>query len=213
MMLRFANLFYPKHQLWRFSAVIIVHAIVTFLFYSYVLENSSDASYYWFQPSHTLDLHFTDLMEIGNRFILLINYPLAVGLKLPFWAGMGLYSFIGLFAIWQCYRLLQLIVGKRLVIFVLPLFLFLPNLHVWTSGISKEVLCLLSIATIFIQIAERRFKSWQLWGCIFILGKLRPHVAFMLTAGIGVAAVMLLPLSQKRRLTLTAILSIALFSF
>ncbi len=68
---------------------------------------------------------------------------------------------------------------------VLPLFLFLPNMHIWTAGITKEALCFLAIATILLKIYKESYRSVGLWVSFIFLFLLRPHIAITLLFSIG----------------------------
>ncbi|WP_438969196.1 hypothetical protein [Nonlabens sp.] len=185
--------------------------------YYYLEGNPSDSQYYWFVNNSNFDSSiWFEYFRIGTPFMRWINYPFAVLLKLPFWVGHFLFSIIGLMAVFQLFKLITLIVGNSSARFnssIAALWLLLPNLHFWTSGITKEVICLLCIVTVFLQTYLKQWWSWQVVIAAITLALLRPHVLLMLTSGIGAAYLILVPLSRKRKLLYTALLFIMLLIF
>lgn len=201
-----------------FTMILIAyHLVFLYIFNHYLSLNGGDANLYWFQTSATDGYTWSQLFFYGNRLMCWFNYPFAVLLRLPIWVGHVLYGFIGLLGIFQFYKLLKSIVGESLVIQgynVLPLVVFMPNLHFWTAGISKEVLCFYAITTIFLQIQIKQVKSLAFFASCALLVGLRPHVALLLITAIGVVYLWRVPLSRKRKYTyslLFTILIIALY--
>tara|TARA_R110000850_G_scaffold218852_2_gene344390 strand:- start:8822 stop:9928 length:1107 start_codon:yes stop_codon:yes gene_type:complete len=167
----------------------VYHLGFTALFYVYTLSNSSDANRYWFQNASALSTNWFDHLGIGTDLMLFLNYPFAVLLNLPFWFGFLLYGCIGFLGILQLFRLCKKWVGEEVQcmgINVLPFFFFLPNIHFWTAGITKEALCFLAIATILLKIFEERYRSLSLWVAFVFLFLLRPHVGMMLLFAVAV---------------------------
>lgn len=167
----------------------VYHLGFTAIFYYYILSHGGDANLYWFQNVSALSTNWFDYLGIGTDLMLFINYPFAVLLNLPFWIGFLLYSCIGFLGILQLLRLCKKWVGEEVRFFgfnVLPFFFFLPNMHFWTAGITKETFCFLAIATILLKLFEEKYRSLSLWVAFVFLFLLRPHVGIMLLFSVAV---------------------------
>jgi len=136
--------------------------------------------------------------------MIFLNYPF-LKLDLPFWFGHALYACIGIWGIYLfgkwAYKVLNLKSSGNLLIFILLGFILIqPNLHVWTSLISKEVIVFWSISAIFYSSLSTA-KRWYLGSIgVFLLVMLRPHVAFMLLTSAIIVFILDRKLSLKLRL-------------
>lgn len=185
-----------------YSLLIGFHLMITIISYHYFSTNPSDTHLYWFLSSKTDGYTWFHFFEIGTSLMQWINYPFAVLLKLPFWAGHLLYGCVGFIGMIQFYKLVKQLVGDSFVIRgynILPLVLFMPNMHFWTSGITKETLCFLAISTLLLQLCRKRFISFGAIASFLLLLGLRPHVALIITAGLGISYLIKVPLSRKRK--------------
>lgn len=186
--------------------LLVYHLVGTLFFYSYTQAHASDATLYWFVNAKPAGHSWFELFGYGNHLMRWLNYPFAVLLQLPLWAGTLLYSVIGYLGILQLYKLGRLFIGDYLIFKgfnLLPLLAFMPNLHFWTAGITKEVLCFYAIATILLQLQRDRIKSLAFIASWTLLIGVRPHVVFILLASIGVVYMWFIPLSRKRKLLYT----------
>jgi len=175
-----------------FYTLFVYHLGFIFLSYFYTLNKGGDAHLYWFQTPVAAHASWLNHLGLGTDMMLFLNYPFAVLLNLPFWFGFLLYGCIGFLGIVQLLRLCKIWVGEEVRFFgvnVLPLFFFLPNMHFWTAGITKEALCFLAIATILLKVYQERYTSVALWFSFLFLFLLRPHVGIMLL--FAVSAVLL----------------------
>jgi hypothetical protein len=194
--------------------------VITAVAFQYISTEGGDSYFYWFQSSRSAGTIWSDWFPLGNGVMIWLNYFPAKVLNFPFWLGFYGYSFIGFLGIFQFYRLGKVWVRTPVKVFgcsLLILLLFLPNFHFWTGHISKEVWCFLWISTILLKLHQRRFKSWQLWLCSFLLLMLRPHVALMLAFPIGVAYVFFGNLKLKKKVLIGVLgslfLGIAFYGF
>jgi len=172
-----------------FYFLFLYHLGFIFLSFFYTLYHPSDSNLYWFQNATSANNSWLDYLGIGTDAILFINYPFAVLLNLPLWFGFLLFGCIGFLGILQLVRLCKAWIGEEVRFFginVLPFFFFLPNMHFWTAGITKEVLCFLAIATILLQVYQERYRSFVFWLSFLFLFLLRPHVGMMLLFAVGV---------------------------
>jgi hypothetical protein len=206
------NSIFERYKL--YIILVLYHSLFTYIFYRLLLQQPSDANIYWLLTSKTDGLMWSQLFHIGNSMMCWLNYPFAVLLKLPFWVGHILYGIIGFIAVLQYYKLVKHLIGDTfylLGINVLPLLLFMPNLHFWSAGISKETLCFYAITTILLNFHLKNYQSIGLYISISLLVGIRPHIAFMLLMGLGSAYIIMIPLSRKRKLSYSLVLIVLLF--
>ncbi len=187
-------------------ALAAYHLLFVYIFINYTSINGGDSSLYWFKTPVTHGYSWSQLFYYGNKLMCWFNYPFAVLLKLPIWVGYVLYGIVGLMGILQFYKLVKLVLGDRLIILgynVLPIIAFMPNLHFWTAGITKEVLCFYAIATMLLQLQLRNLKSWSFIGSCALLVGIRPHVALMFLVAFGAVYLWTVSLSRTRKITLS----------
>lgn len=162
----------------------LYHALFCLVAYNYLKLNNSDANLYWFQIEERPILSWGEYFNVGTDFMLFLNYPFAKILQLPFWSGFVIYAIIGYLGILQFKKLTYKLLGtEELKVFnvnLLPLLFFMPNLHFWTAIIGKETLCFFWLSTIFLKLAQKKYKAISLWLSLAGLFILRPHVFIML---------------------------------
>ena len=190
----------------RFKLIIIFlyHLLMSYVTYIFTISVPSDSTLYWFLDYDIHQYNWLDFFRVGTPFMLFLNYPF-LKLDLPFWFGHFLYACIGfwgiyLFSKWA-YKVLNIKSSGNLLIFILLGFILIqPNLHVWTSLISKEVIVFWSISAIFYSSLSIS-KRWYLGSIgVFLLVMLRPHVAFMLLTSAIIVFILDRELSLKLRL-------------
>lgn len=197
------------------------HFIFILIAYHYILNNGGDANLYWFQIENEAinNKSWNDFLNYGTEFMLFLNYPFAVLLKLPLYVGFVIYGSIGFLGILQFKKLTELWVGKSIYLFkinFLPILFFLPNLHFWTANLGKEPICFLCISTIFLQLKRKDYTSWQFFSAIFFLVLIRPHVALMVIFSIGLIYSVSNNIKLKQRIALgaaTTLFSLVCFYF
>jgi len=192
-----------KKAVFFFAFLLGYHFLFTFLNWAYFKENGGDAAFYWFQTTSSASKTFWDLFNYGSDFILLLNYPFVKLLGLDIRWGFFIYSLIGYLGILQFYQLCKFFLSEKLcfkgfnLCFLLPL---LPNLHFWTAGLGKESLCFLFIATILLELAKEKFKSFSLLLSGLLLILVRPHIALLLLFSVAIVYFFSSKLNLKQRI-------------
>ncbi|WPR76866.1 hypothetical protein [Algoriphagus sp. NG3] len=195
----------------------IVHLGFSFFYASYILQNGGDSLGFW-QLTADTSQHaqgWMDYFGINTFFIQWLNYVPGKLLGLSYWSGTFIYctfSFGGLVLLFLSFRFLIL---QRTGMLAFPkllyLPLFLPGLHFWTAGVSKENLLFLGLCMLFYSLTR--------YGISMILGVtgwiicllIRPFVGFFF---IPLLIWLLLPLirgSLIKSLILIVLLIILLF--
>ena len=177
----------------------------------------SDAHLYWGKKFDITQNSWSDFASYGTDFILFLNYPF-IKLGFPFWSGFLIYGIIGFLGIVKWIQWIEIVFGNKVLfrgINVLPILYFLPNIHIWTSAIGKDVLVFWGIATIFYAMAINHYKSYSFILGVFLVLLIRPHVALMLVVAIGIVQVLSNRYSIKKRLMIGggAIVLFSLFSY
>lgn len=191
-----------------YALVFVYHLF--FIVFAYQLRVSrtvSDAHLYW---GKTLDFNqysWFDFADYGAKFMVFINYPL-VQLGFPFWSGFLLYGIIGFLGILKWMQWTDLVVKDRFTykgFNLAQLLFFIPNLHVWTSSIGKEAIVFWGIASVVFGLTTQKYKSFSFIAGSLVVLIIRPHVAFMLLAAIGIAFLFQKGISLKKKVIVTGV--------
>lgn len=180
---------------------------IVYAYQSRVSRGVSDAHLYWGKKLDFVQYSWFDFADYGTNFILFLNYPL-VELGLPFWFGFLLYGTIGFLGILKWMQWASLLLKDTLTYkgfnFLYLIFL-LPNLHVWTASLGKEALIFWGIAAVFYALTVKKYFTFNaIAGCLLVL-IIRPHVALMLTAAIGLVYFFQKEMALRRRISFALI--------
>lgn len=179
---------------------------ICFLYY-FVSVQGGDAHLYWGKTVDLDQYSWFDFAEYGTKFILFLNYPL-IKLGLPFWFGFLVYGTIGFFGILKWMQWSSLLLKDTLTYkgfnFLYLIFL-LPNLHFWTASLGKEALIFYGLAAIFYAITTQKYFTFSaILGSLMVL-IIRPHVALMLCAAIGLVYLFQKDRALKKRIALATV--------
>ena len=178
------------------------HVLFIGLAYVYRVERGiSDAHLYWGYTTDLLSQSWWEYAHFGTDFMLLLTYPF-VYLGFPFWFGFFLFGTLGFLGIWNWIRWLQLEIGTSILYkgwSLLPFLYFWPNLHFWTAGLGKEALVFWALATIFLKVSQRQYRSVVFGVAVVVLVALRPHVALFLSAAFLIVQLFRKELSLSKR--------------
>ena len=176
----------------------LYHLIFTCLFSYVILNEGGDATVYWFDREEVRFLGFSDVIEIfklkqATGFLMLLNFFPAKLLGLSFFTGCLIYSLIGYLGFLLFYLVikenvpsLELLKRKKIFsISIFPVFLFLPNIHFWTSGIGKDTLLFFCVALFTYGIFNIRKRFFYIIISIIISIIVRPHILAFMLLGFG----------------------------
>jgi hypothetical protein len=150
--------------------------------YWYTINNGGDALKYWFSNTNLNNIAWSDYFNFGSDIIFSLNYPLVKYLHLPLYVGFLIYAIIGYFGILEFYNLAKKLIGSQLIFFKvnwLPIFMFLPSLHFWTSILGKDPIVFFAIAS-FINGFYVRENKLKIFLSLFVIAFIRPHMALFL---------------------------------
>lgn len=146
---------YPWDELLVLCLLWLKHQIASFFFASYILTKGGDSPRLWYLTADTSQYANTWIEHFGisTFFIQWVNYIPSKLFNFSYWSGTIIYAtisygalvliFFGFRELYQRYR------RDYVNPFILYLPLFLPGLHFWTAGVTKESLLLLGLASMF----------------------------------------------------------------
>ena len=149
--MRLINKFSAKGHIFYFG-LFAMHLLVTIYFY-YITKNAfsyADSAHYYLRivsPKSYYDSSIT--FGIGTQFIKSIVYVLYEWIHLSYLSCFMIFSTIGFSGLYLflliAYESGARITHKFLGVPVVPLLLFLPNIHMWTVALGKDSLIFYAI--------------------------------------------------------------------
>jgi len=163
----------------------IYHLLFSVLFTFYILSNGGDAMSYWelkrFSTSNIQD--WKGIWGTGTYFIESIIYIPSKILGLHFFTGNFMFSFLTFFGLKNLFLLACKYIKPNRYFLVdasLVIIFLLPNLHFWTSGITKESLIFFSFTHWLLFINNPLSKIKFLASAVFVAIMTRPIVGLIL---------------------------------
>lgn len=185
------------------------HLLFCLIFWYYVNNYGGDALTYWKIGPGQFENYLS--RGPGTAFIFVLNYPLVVSLGLSFLSGSILYASVGFLGFLFLYLSTVEIIETNISISGIkffPFILFLPNLHFWSSGVSKDSIVFFGIG-LFLFSTLKPFK--RLIGVVLSLSLvyfIRPHITIFLLISFGIGFL----LDNKMKTSVKAILSISMLA-
>ncbi|WP_143961587.1 hypothetical protein [Litoribacter populi] len=194
----------PKQDRWVLHALLGYHLLFTFAFTYFILLQGGDAIAYWELSTNVMEApseRWMDYFGLSTRFVQWLNFwPHQWG-----WSFLGLnliYGLLGYLGIQLIYlslfkRTSQEDKTENIIQKSGWLVLFLPNMHFWTAGITKEALTILGLGWVFYGLRYWKSAGWQLPLAIGFLFLARPHIGFLM-AGLSFLFFLLEPSLDRR---------------
>lgn len=195
---RFKSLNKKDHKI--LNQLFYFHLLSGIMYYAFMLLSGGDAVFYWEFPKQlTLEKVWADVLieSRPTHFMYLFNYFPSNVLSLSLFTGTLIYTIFGYWGILYLYLIIKQLVPnyqllekiKVLNVKIFPALLFLPNLHFWSSGTSKDTLLFFAIL-LFIYSIMNPFKWTGIIISLALSFSLRPHITLFLAAGFGIAFVL-----------------------
>jgi hypothetical protein len=172
------------HQHFFLQALWLYHLVCCYVFYTYILNYGGDALAYW-NLKRIYSTGFNEWIGVwgtGTYFIELINYLPSKILRLNFFTGCIIYSLVSFSAIRQIYLMSHRLIGELNQKFYsnfLNLIFLLPNIHFWTSGVTKEALILFALAYWMLFLENPKERIFHLSIALLFSFMTRPVVGFI----------------------------------
>lgn len=159
--------------------LLAVHFLLAITYAAYAANTTSDSIAYYNVAKNTEN--WTDLWDVGTKFIQFIAWPFARFFDLSYYSCMLIFAFFGYLSIllfyitakenitlppvWQKYTAIELV-------------FLLPNLHFWSSSLGKGAVILfgLGLFTFGLSRFNRRWIPILIGGILVFM--VRPHILF-----------------------------------
>ena len=191
----FINIFKKKLTRKQFKELKVLglyHLLITVAFFLFTRNGGGDSWTYWtFAKQMTTGDFYNYLFDHkGTYFIFALNYIPANLMGMSFFANTLFYSLIGFMGLVYFYvATIQLIPYNstygRYQLF--PLLFFLPNLHFWIAGISKDSILFFCIGMFVYGMFNISKRLLYLFFSLLLAFLVRPHIVLFLILGFGIA--------------------------
>ena len=196
------------------------HLFFGIVYYSYILKFGGDSTNYWFLTyfdNYNYE-DVTDLMKNGSAtgYMLYLNYIPAKFFGFAYLTGNLIYNLLGYMGFVYFYVILKtridnwsfLKTKKVLGLAIFPFFLFLPNLHFWTSGVSKDTLMFFSIAMFAYSLQNIKRNIIGLGIPILLTVFIRPHITLFMVSSFALGFFFDGRLKKSQKLLMIIVFSI-----
>lgn len=164
------------------------HMFFALVYYIYTLGGRSDSYGYYERPQYKYDIWF-GAYEAGTPFIDFVGYPFINYLFFSFEMMMVLFAWLGYLGFVYFY-----IVFKENIKFkhkfygydLITLFIFLPNMHFWTSSYGKGSIIFWGLGLAIYGLSQLKTRKRALLFGLLIVYHVRPHVFLFMAVAIMV---------------------------
>jgi hypothetical protein len=172
------------------------HFLVAITFHFYIDANGGDAIKYWNLPKYGTfeDVWFLVVNRRASSFMYFFNFFPANTLELSMFTGNMIYALLGYLGFIYLFKTIKelfidaetLYSIKLLRVSIFPLFLFLPNLHFWSSGIGKDVILFFCIIIFLYSLLDVRKRMVLFLISLLLSILIRPHITLFLLIAFSV---------------------------
>ncbi|MDR9455923.1 MAG: hypothetical protein RI572_00815 [Salegentibacter sp.] len=209
-----------RHSFFSFrlmNSLFFYHLIFGTIYYVYASFNPSD-SHRYFQVPQKEGKEWMDFATTGTGFIDFVSYPFINYLGFSYEMMMLLFTWIGYLGFVYAYLIFRENMPHKIKVFkkinLLPLLLFLPNMHFWTASLGKGAPIFLGLM-VFAYAVKNSGQRWQglFFGSLLIFC-IRPHI-FLLVAVVAILGILLSNkhIEWKKKLVYTGLITAVLLIF
>ncbi|WP_081208417.1 hypothetical protein [Salegentibacter sediminis] len=209
-----------RHTFFSFrlmNSLFFYHLLFGAIYYTYASVNPSDSHRYFKVPQRE-GKEWLDFATTGTGFIDFISYPFINYLGFSYEMMMLLFTWIGYLGFVYAYLIFRENIPHSIKVFkkinLLPLLLFLPNMHFWTASLGKGAPIFLGLM-MFAYAVKNPEKRWQglFFGSLLVFC-IRPHI-FLLVAVVAVLGILLgkKQIEWKKKLVYTGLIAGVLLIF
>ncbi|MCP2043683.1 hypothetical protein [Pontibacter sp. HSC-36F09] len=163
------------------------HVFFGVIFIIYIQVFGGDALGYWRIKEASLD-EYLELGQ-GTAFMHAFNYVFVNVLRLSFFTGSMIYTFIGFLGVMFFYLSTAKLVKTNVKVYgynVFPCIFFLPNLHFWSSGVGKDTLVFFCVGLFLFSVMSPLRRSIGIAIALILSYNIRPHITIFLLASFGI---------------------------
>ena len=176
-----ANSFARKHNIKRSDWILLFlyHCLFNLIYIWYASIYPSDSIGYYYPPSSKIISP-----EIGPGSIyFIVGHLKLVGVD--FYLSTFIFSFIGFFAIYRLYAFVKnnygRVTGRNELPVLYKLLFYIPSVHFWTSGISKDALVLFALILLIESLHYRTVVNFIMAFILMLI--IRPYFLPMIILG------------------------------
>jgi hypothetical protein len=185
LIVRFKDRRYEKLEKLIVTFLWVTHFIFSFVFADYIIRNGGDSIRYWEITADASQYASTWMGYFGVNtfFIQWLNYIPYKVFGLSYLSGTMIYATLSYAGLVLFFEGIRDLISTQKESLAYPQFLylplFLPGLHFWTSGVSKESLLFLGLTLMFYSFSKKKqvlvpaLLGWAL--CLLV----RPFVGFV----------------------------------
>jgi hypothetical protein len=181
---------------------LMLYHYVFFGVYYLAFNGGVDAKRYFGETSRFVG-NWLSSFDIGTEFIVFVAYPFIRIFNLGYEATMIGFAFFGLVGIFYFYLTLLDVLKYRHKLFgidLIGLFVFLPNIHVWSVSLGKGSVILMGLGLLFYGLVKPRERARTLLLGGIIVFCVRPHILAVCLAGMVMASIVSSRLSFIQRI-------------
>jgi hypothetical protein len=161
------------------------------VYYLYAQYNNSDSHHYFAKVLQEVrGENWADYLATGTPFIEFVAWPFIHGLQMGYVSMMALFALFGYVGLSFFYLLFKENIKFNhawMGTFLIPLVLFLPNTHFWSSSLGKGSLILMGIGAFFFAMSKPGERWLLAIPSLALVYMIRPHIAFVFLAAVGLA--------------------------
>ena len=168
------------------NALYLYHLLFFVVYYIYAQYNPSDSLSYFERPQSEL-LNWMDFFGTSTQFISFISWPFINIFNFNYEMVMVLFSWFGFLGFLYAYLFFRDNIPLKIEVFkvvnLLPLILFLPNMHFWTSSLGKGAPIFMGLMMFAYAITNPKERWFTLILSAIIVYFIRPHVFLFVAVG------------------------------
>lgn len=161
------------------------HMFFALVYYIFALVNRSDSwSYYARSISYS---YWFEMYQAGTKFIDFVAYPFTNYLFFTYEMTMVLFAWFGYwgFVYFYCFFKENINFKHKLFGFdIITIFIFLPNMHYWTSSLGKGSIIFWGIGMAMYGLSRLNKRKLLLILGLVIVYHIRPHVFLFMAVAI-----------------------------
>jgi hypothetical protein len=192
--------------------LLFYHLFFSLVFTWYILNFGGDSYGYWkFGMQQVVikgDVTWMSYFGDGTKFILWLCYIPSQILGLSYTTGNILFGFLGFLGIRYIFIMVATLFPTNHSVLNIPLFpyvFYFLNLHFWSAGVGKDVVCFWGIAWFLFALQNYKKRWWQAAIALFFVYMARPHMGQALIGGAAVAILLGSEIKFQYKIFLTSI--------
>ena len=186
----------PWFSMSLMKSMYIYHMFFAGVYYAFAMASRSDSISYYYKAKYEYE-YWMEIYATGTPFIEWVAFPFVNYLGFNYEMMMVLFAWLGFFGFVYFYIIFKENIKfkhklftnlhwgeKSLGVDLVALFIFLPNMHYWTSSLGKGSIIFLGLAMAFYGISNMAKRKGTLILGLLIVYHVRPHVFLFMAIGI-----------------------------